>query len=96
MNTEIIVAINNMQLLQFYYDGGYRIVEPHCYGITTANNEGLRAYQTVGHSESGKYGWKMFDLSKASDIDVLNENYTSPREGYKRGDKGMKTIYKEL
>ena len=96
MNSEICRAIEGYNLVEFEYDGGKRIVEPHCHGVTTAGNEGLRAFQVDGYSSSGKLGWKMFDLSKASDIQVSDQTFASPRQGYKKGDRGMSTIYCEL
>jgi hypothetical protein len=96
MKTDIINAIRNHNLIEFYYDGGIRIVEPHCYGITTANNEGIRAYQIRGFSSSGNLGWKMFDLSKATSINVLDETFINARFGYKKHDRGMSKIFKEL
>lgn len=95
MNTIIINAISNKKVIEFIYDGHSRTVEPHCHGVTTAGNEGLRAYQVRGYSSSGKMGWKMYDLSKAKNIQVLNESYEI-RKDYKRGDKGMNRIYCEL
>lgn len=95
MNQEIIDAIENQNVIEFYYEGELRVVEPHCYGETTAGNEGLRAYQIDGYSSSGKMGWKMYDLSKADDI-VVKEDTFEVRSGYKRGDKGMSKIYAEI
>ena len=34
MNQEIIEAIENKNLVEFYYDGELRVVEPHCYGLS--------------------------------------------------------------
>jgi hypothetical protein len=96
MKSQICDAIGNMNLIEFYYNGGIRTVEPHCLGVTTAGNQGLRAYQTSGYSESGKMGWKMFDLSNARNISIVNETFDGPRTGYKKGDKGMTQIYCEL
>lgn len=96
MNSEIIQAIKNQNLIRFNYDGGFRIVEPHCYGLTTKGNEGLRAFQTDGYSSSGKMGWKMFDLDKANSIEVLDKVFQEPRSGYKRQDKGMMKIFNEI
>ncbi len=96
MKTLIVEAIKGKKLLKFFYEGGYRTVEPHCYGLTTANNEGLRAFQISGYSSTGSMGWKMFDLSKASSIQSLEETFTAPRTGYKRNDKGMSVVYCEL
>lgn len=96
MNSKICDAIQDQKLIEFYYEGGERIVEPHCYGLTTAGNEGLRAYQVDGYSSSGKMGWKMFDLSKASSLNILDETFDSPRPGYRKSDRGMQEIYCEL
>lgn len=96
MDTNIVNAIRKQNVVEFYYDGGLRTVEPHCYGLTTKGNEGLRAYQIDGYSSSGKMGWKMYDLGKASNIEILEDTFSSPRPGYKKGDKGMDRIYEEL
>lgn len=96
MRQTIMQAIENMQLLEFDYDGGTRIVEPHCYGLTTKGNEAIRAYQVDGYSSSGKMGWKLYDLSKASSINLLDQTFASPRDGYSQGDRGMSEIFIEL
>ncbi|MDT7832034.1 hypothetical protein RQM59_06560 [Flavobacteriaceae bacterium S356] len=92
----ICEAIFQKKVIQFYYDGELRIVEPHCYGITTAGNQGLRAYQIDGYSSSGNYGWKMYDLGKAVNIEMLTNHFFNIRDGYKRSDKGMSRIYCEI
>lgn len=95
MNQKIINAIENQNVIELYYEGKLRVVEPHCYGETTAGNQGLRAYQIDGYSSSGKMGWKMYDLSKADDI-VITEDTFEVRRDYKQGDKGMSKIYAEI
>lgn len=96
MTDEIIQAIEGMNVVEFFYEGEQRIVEPHCYGKTTAGNEGLRAFQIDGYSSSGKLGWKMYDLGKAENVVISDQSFEGPRPGYKRGDKGMSQIYAEL
>lgn len=96
MDTLIINAIKNQNVIEFYYEGELRIVEPHCYGETTAGNEGLRAFQVGGYSSSGKLGWKMYDIGKADDITNTGDSFDGPRPGYSRGDKGMSRIYAEI
>lgn len=96
MNAQLIKSIEDQSVIKFHYDGEIRIVEPHCYGITVAGNEGLRAYQTGGYSSSGKMGWKMYDLKNASNLVITEETFNGPRQGYSRGDKGMSRIFKEL
>ena len=96
MDEHIIQAVRNQQLLRFSYDGGERVVEPHCYGQTTKGNEAIRAFQVRGYSSTGTLGWKMFKLSEATSIEVLEEVFEYPRSDYKRGDKGMSKIYAEV
>jgi hypothetical protein len=96
MSKTITDAIRNTETLNFYYDGGTRTVEPHCFGTTTAGNPGLRGYQTAGYSSSGSLGWKMFDMSKASNIKPTGGSFSGPRAGYKKGDRGMSAIVSEL
>lgn len=95
MKPEICNAIRNKNIIEFIYDGENRTVEPHCYGFTTKENEAIRAYQIAGYSSSGKMGWKLYDLSKAKNMKVLDETF-NVRGDYKKGDKGMSSIYCEI
>ena len=97
MKGEICAAIHSRQLIRFYYNGGFRTVEPHCYGISTAGNEVLRAYQVGGYSESDKpVGWKLFVVSKISTLRVLAEHFTGPRPEYNPDDAAMQRIFCRL
>jgi hypothetical protein len=96
MDTKIIQAIEDCNVIEFEYDGELRIIEPHCHGVTTAGNVGLRAYQVGGYSSSGTFGWKMYDLGKAKNIIITAEVFSGPRPDYRKGDKGMTKIYAEL
>lgn len=95
MNTIVSEAINEKKTLSFFYDGGIRTVEPFCYGISTKGNEVLRAFQTGGHSESGKLGWKLFRVDEMSSISTSN-SFQGDREGYKRGDRHIPNIFCEI
>lgn len=76
-----------------FYDGMLRLVEVHAVGISTAGNPCMRVFQVAGETKSGEeLGWKMMVLSRV-DFISLSE---APRPGYKKGDKGMGTIFKEL
>lgn len=97
MDQIICVAINDQRLLRFYYDPGWRTVEPHAHGMSTAGNEVLRAYQTGGASASGEpVNWKLFRVDRISNLELLEETFSEPRPGYKRGDPQMTQIYCEL
>ena len=94
MNQEICKAIESKNIITFYYDGGSRTVEPHCYGVSKNDKELLRAYQTGGYSESGNpVGWKLFSVEKISNLDVSSDTFEGPRFQYNPNDKAMATIY---
>jgi hypothetical protein len=95
-NLLVTGAIEDRRLLEFYYDGGIRIVEPHCHGLSRKGNPSVRAYQVDGYSSTGEMGWKLFNLSKASSLRVLDETFTEIRPGYAPGDRDLSTIYSEL
>lgn len=93
MNQDINDAIKNKTLIQFDYDNINRTVEPYCYGTTAAGNEALRAYQTSG--EKSKMAWKLYDLTKASNITATTESF-KPRKDYKPGDKIISTVINQI
>lgn len=93
MNKAICDAISKRAVIQFHYDGGMRIVEPHCHGVSSAGNELLRGYQTGGYSESGKpVEWKLFTVSKISSISQTGDMFSQNRPFYNSSDKAMQTI----
>lgn len=93
MNASVCEGIRNRKVTRFYYDGGSRTVEPHCHGVSTANNEVLRAWETGGFSRSGKpMGWRMFTIDNMSDIVVTDEVFLANRPDYTPDDSGMSTI----
>ena len=94
MNTAICAAIGARAVLQFYYDGGLRTVEPHCHGISSARNEVVRAYQTAGYSRSGKpVGWKLFVVADISKLQSLSLTFRKDRPGYNKNDQGMTRVH---
>lgn len=95
MNQTIIEAIENQNIIEFYYEGELRVVQPYCYGISKADNDVLRAFQVDGYSSSNKMWWRMYTLSKMEQIKIGNNSFV-PRNDYKRGDKDMVKIYIEI
>jgi len=93
MIAEICEVIKNRNVIQFIYEDELRIVEPYCHGETRNLVNALRAYQIGGYSSTGVLGWKMFDLSKAQNIQSTGEQFTNIRNGYKRADKNMVRIF---
>lgn len=52
----ICAAISSRKLIELYYQGGFRLVEPFGLGVPISSdevdNESLLCYQVSGHSES--------------------------------------------
>jgi hypothetical protein len=97
MHTTVIKAIKNRLLLEFEYDGHYRLVESHTYGTFKTGKDTLVAYQIDGTSERGNVpDWRPFTVSKITNLVLLEDSFTGTRNGYKRGDSRMDEIYAEL
>ena len=92
MENQICDAIGSQNIIEFEYEGEIRVVEPHCFGITTAGNLALRAYQIDGYSSSGKLGWKLYNLAKVENLSVLNDTFEEERSGYNPDDSAMVEI----
>ena len=90
-------AIESRRVIEFYYHGGYRTVEPFCLGLVRsgeADNESLLCYQTGGFSELREVvGWKLYRASEMEEIELLNERFTGDRPGYDPGAIEMATLY---
>lgn len=86
--------------LSISYEGLNRDVEVHAIGVSRAGNPCFRVWQTDGESVSGEVpGWKMMLFSRVSDYSFYSDPvhpYEAPRPGYKQGDRGMSSVFKEL
>jgi hypothetical protein len=86
-----------MKRISLTYKGIRRVVEPHAYGVSLKGSELLRCYQTCGGHESARpHNWALLTVSKITSLSVLEEGFSSPRDGYRRGDEAMSTIYAQL
>lgn len=90
----IFEAIEHRHLLQFTYEGFFRIIEPHMYGSDASGVDLLCGFQIAGVGEMGKHnGWHKFQVSKISDLSCLPTKYPGPRPSYKLSSKTFKRIY---
>lgn len=97
MNATIVSAIQNRRVLSLSYKGVSRVVQPHAYGVSTAGHEVLRCYQVAGgHSSDKPHDWDLLLVSGISALRDTGETFSSAAPGYRRGDKGMSTIYAEI
>jgi len=92
LNQVLARAIKDKRRLHFLYNGRARLVEPQCYGIGAKGTELLRAHQLQG----GREREPLFDVSKISDLQMLDEVFPRPGPNYKREDSAMKTIFAQL
>jgi hypothetical protein len=72
-------AVSRRRLLRVRYLARVRDVEPHDYGLQKGV-ERLLAYQLRGASRTGPAtGWRLLDLPKIEDCEVLNESFAGSR-----------------
>jgi predicted DNA-binding transcriptional regulator YafY len=96
-NTAICKAIQKKAVIEFNYEGELRIVEPQCYGISTAGKEVMRGFQTAGHSRSRRsVSEKLFELSKISGLKETGETFSKPGPHYNPSDKAMVYVHCHL
>ena len=97
MGAEICSAIESKQIIKFYYRGGFRTVEPFCYGVTGIGSEVLTCYQVGGYSElDDPIGWKLYRVAEMSGLTVVDEQFAGARSGYNPNDPGMATVYRHV
>jgi hypothetical protein len=92
MNQLLVRAIEQKHRLRFLYNGRTRIVEPQCYGVGTRGSELLRAHQLQGGAEREP----LSNVSKITDLEVLDEAFFHPGPNYKKGDSAMQIIFSQL
>jgi hypothetical protein len=88
----ILESIRTRRRLRFLYNGRVRIAEPQCYGVGTKGTELLRVHQLQG----GDQREPLFDVSKITDLVMLDETFAAPGPNYKKDDSAMKTIFAQL
>lgn len=92
----VISAIQNQLKIRFYYDGGFRIVEPHTVGYSRNGYILLRGFQVSGYSRSGNSnGWKLFRLDESQNQSICDEKFEA-RPGYKMNDSHIPHILAQL
>jgi hypothetical protein len=93
--TDIICeALRRRALLEFRYDGRYRVVAPYCHGVSTRGVEVLRAIQIRGSSGSGGIGTgKLWTVCKMVSLRMLDETFTPDDPKYNPDDGAMKQIH---
>jgi hypothetical protein len=85
-------AIREKRRLRFTYHDVARLAEPQCHGIGHRGTELLRAHQLKG----GAQPEPLFDVSKISNLQLLDEHFEKPGPNYTRDDSAMREIFAQL
>ena len=92
MNPLIDEAIRDRRRIRFRYHGRMRLVEPQCHGVGSKGTELLRGHQLQGGSQPEP----LFDVSKITDLVVLDETFDRAGPNYRRDDSAMARIFRQL
>ena len=109
--THVGVAIDGHYRVKFYYDGdetlnaGWRTVEVYGYGLSTAGNPVIEAYQIWGVTDTKRLRWKLFRLDRISGWEKTGWIFNAPISDPSRdpsvpaynpsGHGAMSTVYKK-
>ena len=78
IQTQIINAIKLRHKVELNYKSeGYRLVCPHALYISSTGKKLVDSYQLSGYSTHAEQipGWRPFDISKITEIRVLDETF---------------------
>jgi len=92
----IINAIQSRELIAFTYSGIARVVQPAAVGVSRAGNNVLRCYQTQGGHVTSGHTWDLCEIAQMTNLRATGQNFAGDPPGYKRGDKGMVSIFAQL
>jgi hypothetical protein len=94
LNRIICDAVGAKRLLRFVYEGYERIVEPHLYGVNSADHEALSAWIVAGWSwSSPEAGWRNYLVAEMQEVQVLADRFPGPRPGYNPSGAGFQQVY---
>jgi hypothetical protein len=97
MYLDIYEAIEHRHLIQVYYGGYFRIIEPHIYGNDINGTDVLKAYQVAGANELGRHvGWRWFKVSKIDSIKVLPTAFPASRSSEGVRERALQRVYCEV
>lgn len=94
---QIAEAIRESKTISLWYNGGMRVVEPHCCGHGTDGQGLLRCWHVSGHSQSGREPWwRLFRLDGMRDVSA-GDHFTGTRDGYNHdNDPAIKRVVAKL
>lgn len=89
----IVSAIRDRTVLDFFYNGQPRIVEPQTYGISRAGGPILRGYQRGRGSSSGyTKGLRLFEVRKMSKVRLTSDRFAQAHPEHNPDDSAMSKV----
>lgn len=83
-------ALRSGSVVDFIYDGKYRVVEVHAVGRSVKDGSlVMRGYQIAGQASRVLPQWTLFTINKIDMLEQRPQRSQAPREGYTMGDKQM-------
>jgi hypothetical protein len=95
-------SIENKYRVTINYEGdpshgvapGLRTIEVYAYGLTSAGNPVIRAYQPYGDTATKVPGWKFFRIDRIKSWKPTYSLVTTPAPGFNpSGDRSMSEVY---
>jgi hypothetical protein len=98
MKKRLCDSIRDRRIIEFHYEGGIRVVEPHCYGLQRETGEEvLLGYQTGGHTRTGGVpDWRLYEVSRISGLKITDISFLGPRSGYNPEDPRFSEAFCKL
>jgi len=94
-------AIDNKIRIKIFYRGdkniaaGQRTIEVYAYGLSSAGNQVMRAFQLAGDTQTEMPDWKLFRVDRISRWVETTQRFDQPRPKFNpNGDRSMSTVYK--
>jgi hypothetical protein len=81
LDRQLKYAIANKRLIRFRYSGVLRIAEPHDFGSQKGRVRLLvhQLHSLGGASANAANGWRLLDVAKIEDLDILNDQFPGSR-----------------
>lgn len=108
LHERLCAAVSGHRLLIYFlpvgseaaalYGSGVRTVEPHAYGTTHDGDAALFSWrwEAKGSESTAAAGWELVRLDEMHDVQILDETFPGPAQGYRRGNKEMREIHVEV
>lgn len=97
MNQALIDAIQDRQVICFYYENLLREVEPHIYGRNAKGEDILWGFQTAGQSKSGRVPcWRQFEVAHIQHLYLAGRVFPGPRPGFPDQAPELDPVYARL